>query len=224
MKKIILSHILFISIILLCVVSKNVNAQAFVDNTLDAATTVPVKLLSFSAIKHDGDVTLSWITATETNNSHFNVEKSYDGIDFELIGQVAGKGNTVTEIKYSYSDNKVSNLTIFYRLKQFDFDGSATISTVAIIKSDRGNSASIAVYPNPVRNKIISLSFENVPTGKYTITLIGLNGSKLFQQNVDHKVPTEVIQLFLQAKPAKGVYILNTNNGLENKSQKIIIE
>jgi hypothetical protein len=204
--------------------SVNANAQAFFDNTLDAAPILPVKFLSFSAIKQEGDVNLSWITATETNNSHFNVERSYNGIDFQYIGKVAGKGNTVAETKYSYSDNKVPNLTIYYRLKQFDLDGTATISTVAVIKSERGNSPSIGVYPNPVRNNTISLSFENVPTGKYTITLIGLNGSRLYQQNIEHNVPTEVIQLFLLSKPAKGVYILNTNNGMENKSQKIIIE
>jgi hypothetical protein len=217
-------YILAASVILLACTTKLVQAQAFFDNTIDADNPLPVRLVSLTATKQEGNVTLNWITSTEINNSHFDIERSFNGQNFEVIGTVAGRGNTVSESRYQFIDHKVPNVTIYYRLKQVDFDGAHSFSSVAVIKGNAAGAAGIAIYPNPVTNTAISLAFENTPTGKYTFTLLSMNGTRIHQQVFNHNVPTEVTQIYLNAKPARGIYLLQINNGTETTSQKIIID
>src|SRR6185369_13902085 len=69
-------------------------------------------------------VRLDWTTASEINNSYFTIERSLDGIAYEEIGRVEGAGNSTYDISYNYTDQSPSaHATIYYRLKQTDFDG-----------------------------------------------------------------------------------------------------
>src|SRR5690606_26440652 len=84
---------------------------------------VPVELTAFTAAANDLNVTLNWTTATELNNSGFQVERS-NGSEFQVVGFVAGHGTT-TEVKnYTFVDQNVEAGSYTYRLKQIDFDGS----------------------------------------------------------------------------------------------------
>ena len=67
-------------------------------------TMVPVTWLSFTAQTADKKVHLHWTTATETNNSHFAIERSTDGRNFEQVGEVKGSGNSHTPLNYNYTD------------------------------------------------------------------------------------------------------------------------
>jgi hypothetical protein len=85
--------------------------------------TLPVDLLDFEAFCNNGSVLLQWHTSSEVNNDYFIVEKSFDGIHFETIAQVNGKGNSNTLQAYDLLDyNQGGNLS-YYRLTQVDFDG-----------------------------------------------------------------------------------------------------
>ena len=110
---------------------------------------VPVELTSFTASASEGLVELSWITATETNNSGFEVQRS-TGDEFEVIAFVNGHGTTTETQAYSYSDRNVNVGTYSYRLKQIDFDGTFEYSNV--IEADVPAPAVFALdqnYPNP---------------------------------------------------------------------------
>jgi Secretion system C-terminal sorting domain len=199
-------------------------SQAFVDNTTDASTPLPVRLLSFSAKKLYGNVEVNWITTNEKNNSHFNVQRSLNGTDFVKIGKVTGAGNAVSTTSYAYTDVNIPKSKIFYRLEQVDADGSITLSQVVVVNNEKEQIASLAVFPNPVKGNLITLSFENMPVGKYYISLIAINGAILYQRTFDHLTPTAITQLYLDNKPAPGSYMLRINNGSETKNQKLIIE
>lgn len=113
---------------------------------------VPVELTSFSAQKEKGFVSLSWSTATETNNSGFEVERKADAGSWNKIGFKDGKGSSSEKTDYTYIDN-ISNLnaqSIAYRLKQIDFDGTYSYSKEVNVS----NSAPLKFalqqnYPNP---------------------------------------------------------------------------
>jgi V8-like Glu-specific endopeptidase len=110
---------------------------------------VPVELSSFNASVVDGVVELSWITATETNNQGFEIQKSYGG-DFESVDFVDGNGTTTEPNAYSYSDKNLSVGTCVYRLKQIDFDG--TFSYSKTIEVEIASPSSFALeqnFPNP---------------------------------------------------------------------------
>ena len=116
--------------------------------------TIPVELTSFTANVTGHNVILNWVTATETNNQGFNVERSqhseFKNQDWEKIGFVAGNG-TVTEKKsYSFSDKEISAGAYFYRLKQIDYDGSYEYSQVVGVEVSIPEKFSLSQnYPNP---------------------------------------------------------------------------
>ncbi|PJF33793.1 MAG: hypothetical protein CUN57_01220, partial [Phototrophicales bacterium] len=100
---------------------------------------LPIDLVRFVASKRDGgQVSLEWTTASEINNDYFTIERSFDGRNFESIGQVKGAGNSFEEINYSFVDESIagisSNRIVYYRLKQTDYDGVFTYSDVISVE------------------------------------------------------------------------------------------
>ncbi|MCC6290102.1 MAG: T9SS type A sorting domain-containing protein [Chitinophagaceae bacterium] len=96
---------------------------------------------------------LQWQTYTEQNNSHFNVERSQDGINFNTIAQVSGAGNSTTTKSYEYTDGAPLSGKSYYRITQIDFDGKHSSTPIRSIEMNC-EGASLSVYPNPAANQI----------------------------------------------------------------------
>lgn len=85
---------------------------------------LPVEFGGLFASKLENDALLDWSTLSEYSNHFFEIERSYDGINFEIIGQQTGAGNSVSKINYQFLDQSVrKNPLVYYRLSQVDFDG-----------------------------------------------------------------------------------------------------
>jgi hypothetical protein len=116
---------------------------------------VPVEMLAFDARAEERDVRLRWITSAETNNRGFEIERSFNlGAAWERIGFVEGRGTTATNHEYQYADPILSTHRsvgeVQYRLRQVDFDGTATYSSVASVAFPGASSPLLAQnYPNP---------------------------------------------------------------------------
>jgi hypothetical protein len=84
----------------------------------------PVSLISFAGKNNDGKNQLEWITASETNNDYFTIERSADGSAFSPIAVITGQGNSSMEHRYAFTDDAIpANEVTYYRLKQTDFNG-----------------------------------------------------------------------------------------------------
>ena len=98
-----------------------------------------VKYLSFNAIATDKAVLLSWITASEMNNSHFEVERSFDMTSFKTIAIVLdgfdAENHTKNYQLKDYSSSGKDSPVIYYRLKQIDMDGTISHSNVLTVRS-----------------------------------------------------------------------------------------
>jgi hypothetical protein len=147
---------------------------------------LPVDLIHFD-IHATANLTaqLHWATASEINNSHFEIERSYDGITFEIVGEVAGNGNSQHQIEYSYLDEGISLMenTVFYRLKQVDFDGASEYSHIRVVRFDElGSGIHLSAYPNPTTDELIVMISLNdgLP---YQIEITNLQGAKVHQEN-----------------------------------------
>lgn len=113
-------------------------------------STLPLRLISFSAKENNCISTVEWTTTNEINVSHFEVEQSTDGITFSSVKTIAAK-NTGIENKYSIISQVMSN-KVFYRLKMVDIDGKVSYSNVAIVMADCASK--LFIYPNPTRDKL----------------------------------------------------------------------
>lgn len=101
------------------------------------AATLPVALTSFTATNQGSGVKLTWHTASEQNNAHFEVERSADGVTFSKIGTIVGAGTSNTENKYILTDASPLAGTSYYRLKQVDLNGNfAYVGDVIGVKSN----------------------------------------------------------------------------------------
>lgn len=120
----------------------------------DFPNLLPVELSSFKASLEDKSIILDWTTETETNNAGFEIERSMDGIIFEKMKFIHGKGTTTTTQQYTFRDNKIKSATqYYYRLRQVDFDGKFKYSNIIAIKSSSAP-ISTKVFPNPAHNSI----------------------------------------------------------------------
>jgi hypothetical protein len=123
-------------------------------DAIKATDIIPVELVSFTAESLEEEVILHWQTATETNNSGFEIERTSSLTtniqSWEKIGFVEGQGTTTEQTDYVFND-KINKPGIYsYRLKQIDFDGSLSYSNV--IKVDVNTPTEFALYqnyPNP---------------------------------------------------------------------------
>lgn len=158
------------------------NSQNFVDGTNDASL-VPIQLLSFKATLQGNSVQLDWSTATETNNSHFNIKRSLNGKDFSSIGTILGKGNTVTISSYSYLDASFPKQDLFYQLEQVDLDGKTTLSAVVLVKMSGNNQLQLSIFPNPVQGKKFSIAVNNIAEGSYHVSIINTIGTVVYSQH-----------------------------------------
>lgn len=143
---------------------------------------LPVVLTEFTATAVlNRDALLKWATASEKNNDHFEIERSFDGTSFIKIGQLAGHGTITTASAYTLTDAGVAAKAtgpVYYRLRQVDLDGTATYSPVRSVSFTAAAGAPVALglYPNPAASQT-GLDLRELPaTGTYQVTLLDATG------------------------------------------------
>ena len=99
------------------------------------ASTLPVKLTSFTVSKEGDHVKLNWKTASETNNDRFEILRSDNRTDFKVIGSVTGMGSSSSINSYSFSDYSPLTGTNYYRLRQVDYDAKSELSEIVAFES-----------------------------------------------------------------------------------------
>ena len=128
---------------------------------MDYDNIVPVELTSFTAsvLQNEKAVQLNWTTATETNNSGFEIlrgvypanSRTQNDNEWNTIGFVPGFGTTTEPKSYSFTDENVSTGIYKYRLKQIDFDGTFEYSNEIEVEVDFTPKEFVLYqnYPNP---------------------------------------------------------------------------
>lgn len=188
-------------------------------------TTLPVNLLAFTAEKANDQVLLRWSTASEINNDHFTVERSTDLQQWENIAQVKGAGNSSKKQNYLLSDaaSEVhSASTIYYRLKQTDFDGTSTYSKTVSVLLDDNSMSGISVSPNPFAD-VMRIFIEQVRNGALTITLKNLIGETYVNKTVYIKNDgQQSIDISDLGNIPAGIYVLQLGYGKKTEHIKLI--
>jgi hypothetical protein len=162
----------------------------------NVSNVLPITLVDFQAIKTDEQaVKLDWITSSEKSSSHFEIERSINGILFEKIGQVDAKGNTQALQSYQYLDRLPLNDWNYYRLKMVDLDGTFAYSPIRAVKIEVAIQK-INVYPVPFENTF-QLDVESAWKEAYQVVLRDEVGKVVYNapKNKQAQKITEAIAL-----------------------------
>ncbi|MFZ4796458.1 MAG: FG-GAP-like repeat-containing protein [Bacteroidia bacterium] len=145
---------------------------------------LPVQLISFKGNWKGNDVILNWKTASEENNSHFEIEKLKEN-EWKNIGKVKGNGHSTMVNNYTFVDvnlqeNNEQNKTNYYRMKQVDFNGDFVYSEIITLEPQSIKN-SISISPVPMQNvlNITTASSEVVET----VSVYDINGKFVLQAN-----------------------------------------
>jgi hypothetical protein len=137
------------------------------DFTFNGFAPLPVELTFFEANSVKNNSVLTWSTATELNNDHFQVERSADGRSFDAIGKVNGAGTSYETLHYAFTDEKPLAGWNYYRLKQVDFDGQYAYSPVRAVQMEQSVAVAdrLSFFPNPAGHEIVLKSQAGVSPG-----------------------------------------------------------
>lgn len=163
---------------------------------------VPVNLLSFSGQQADHKHLLHWTTTQEQNSSHFEIERSGDGIHFTGIGTKPAAGNSTTQRNYDFTDNIPLNGNNFYRLRIVDADGTGKYSNIILLKL-LDNNTTMAIYPNPA-SKILHITLGGITDNSIVkVSLFNMKGQLIVSSELKKTVP--YMNLDVENLPA-GIY------------------
>ena len=147
-------------------------------NWRDAMITLPVDLLYFNAVAQGENVMLEWVTASETNNDYFLVERSDDLENWYNVIMTEGQGNSSVLVYYNEIDEDPFAGANYYRLTQFDFDGSNAESDIVTVYVNR--KADYVVYPNPASDYLrIKGAGEFSEDPNVNINLFDIRGNRI---------------------------------------------
>jgi len=187
---------------------------------LDENIALPVTLFDFAATEQQSKaVKLTWSTTNEINSSHFDIERSADGIHFSNIDKVNAAGNSGLQLHYQYMDNEpahLSNPVLYYRLKMIDKDAAFKYSQILAVHFHQ-SSFRFSFSPNPVKDQ---LSVIVAAEGSKTVALriIDASGKQVYERNLS---ATENIsqQNINAAGWQKGLYYIQliTNNSIRTE-------
>ncbi|MNK19570.1 hypothetical protein D3C87_377920 [compost metagenome] len=183
-------------------------------------TVLPVSLTSFNASLVKGQSTLTWETASETNNKGFEVLRSTDGKDFTKIDFVNAKGqngNSSTALNYTYVDRTAKSGLNYYRLKQIDLDGKSELfdRNVSVDVSLKGGT--IVAFPNPTTN-YVSLTTGGEDYKGFKYELFDSNGKKVLSE----KAKATQQDVSLSKLPAAVYFLKVSKNDIEQQTIKLI--
>jgi len=179
-----------------------------------AVIVVPDPLLAADWLYFDGVTDnkvnyLRWATEREQNTSHFNLQRSKTGTNFETIANIAAQGNSSTTVEYNYDDTNPFTGENYYRLELVDADGDVTYSNTVLLviaEDDLG----YVFYPNPTRDKVY-YQYEAAQAEQLQIEVIDVLGRVLNNKQATSVVGINNIEISLEEYPV-GSYMVRVTN------------
>ncbi|MCQ2959384.1 MAG: T9SS type A sorting domain-containing protein [Bacteroidales bacterium] len=171
------------------------------------AVLLPVELYKWNVRNLSKSVLLEWATASEDNNDFFTIERSTDGTTWEYIGKIHGAGTTSMSHSYSYEDIHPATGISYYRLKQTDYNGKYTYSSIKCINRPDNSENAFTAYTNANNNTFI---VEGESIAACTIELYDILGHKI--TNIAfNPISTSKVSIAIEKLPI-GTYLIKCCN------------
>jgi hypothetical protein len=174
----------------------------------------PVKLISFTGRMLNETAVLDWATAEEIDNKEFEIQRSLDGVNWEIIGVKPGAGNTGRVTLYNYVDYSPYAGTSYYRLKQVDLDGKFVYTKIVVV--EKSATHHINLMPNPFDDAITITSDRD---GKMNVQIYDVLGKQVYSTTTENTVGGT---LTIHPELPAGTYVITVQTDLFIEQQKII--
>lgn len=203
------------------------------DAIITQSAPLPVELVGFTAKKGTSaetsrQVFLEWTTSSEDNFGYFEVELALGSEAvrmnrFQKLGELDGKGNVQSGLKYLFTDTDVEGYdTRYYRLKMVDRDGSFAYSGLRAVVFDE--TAAWRVYPNP-SNALFHVEFPGEGRGESVVNVYDKSGKLFRKAVVSAREHAQSFKIDMSSNEySKGIYLLEVVSGGEKQIFKVILE
>ncbi|HEV8271173.1 MAG TPA: T9SS type A sorting domain-containing protein [Chitinophagaceae bacterium] len=198
---------------------EGINSLSALTLSSDINSPLPLVFLLINARCEAGRVFLSWKTAQEQNTSHFNIERSADGINWSVIGSQPAAGNSTDQRSYSFADNDPARNS-YYRISEYDLDGRTQYTRV--LRSSCDVRDVFSLWPNPVHDKVI-INIVTSSASQATIKIFDNKGALVKMQKSTVSPGTNQLRIDTKSWP-NGIYSLHIdwNHGQIQKAAQII--
>lgn len=181
---------------------------------------LPIDLITFTANSQATTVNLNWSTASETDNSHFDITRSVDGKVFDVIGTEKGNGTTKSVSNYRFTDSSPVLGTNYYQLRQVDFNGKSSLSKIEAVKFSLNTRRFSAYAPRDKSEVKFSVYTEKGEDVKIVIT--NMKGEEISKSSF--KLIKGINSFNLPVQLSSGVYVTRLFSKEGNLSAKFMKE
>lgn len=182
---------------------------------------LPINFLNVRSFQIGQDIKIFWTAASEKDMQEYQVERSSDAMQYNLIGTVAAQGNSASQISYFFSDTRPLLGKSFYRVRAVDRNGRSTYSQVMKMQYGRIDNL-LTIYPNPVKDQI-NLQMIGLKPDTYRLEVFNDLGQCLIQQDIVYTGGYGLQQIPLLPNMHKGPYrLLLRNQGYFYKQNFIV--
>lgn len=180
-----------------------------------------VDIISFTGTASEGVNHLQWVTANESNLSHYEVMRSYTGFDWEKIGEMDARGASGTA-SYIFSDETFTDVVTYYRLRMIDHHGQQQFSNVVQLVNPSAMAFDIVSVQSDKGSNQVELAFTSDSEGPVELTLCNLPGQVVLRQVVDASVGLNKLTFVIPDYLDLGVYLVGITKNEEKRSVKFI--
>jgi len=173
---------------------------------------LPVELLSFTGNCESGTVILNWQTATEHSNDYFNIEKSRDGKNWQLLTSMDAAGNSTQLLNYETTDENKMEGNNYYRLSQVDFDGTTKTYDVINVSCSGASKGYFSAYPNPSTGSFQVILNDKNLVGSGILSVKDTKGAEMLTRTIEVKPGVNMFSV-TDLNLAPGVYYIQFVNG-----------
>jgi hypothetical protein len=188
--------------------------------TANYPSVMPLKLTDFRLMQRSNTVQLDWTALNEDNMDRHEVQKSTNGVAFNVVGALSAQNNTTS--KYTYTDGTPNRGYNYYRLRFLNRSGEFTYSQILRINMGQGKT-DLGVLSNPVYNGNLNLQLNNLTRGKYFIRLFNSVGQQVYSRSMDHPGGSSTETINLPNTVNRGMYFLQMTNGETRFNKQVMV-
>lgn len=187
---------------------------------------LPIELISFTAKFVKSEVELNWITSSETNNDYFTIEKTPNGADFEFVSKIKGAGNSSSVINYAFIDPLPLEGKSYYRLRQTDFNGDFTFSSLIPVNNEAQLEFGFDLYLNPlIQSENIKISIKEEELVEVLVVVYDVNGRESFSKVIiTEQKGNNIYAIDNSSHLSPGIYIITATSQQKMFSKRLIVQ